>query len=75
MNEEYLVSKIYPSGFASYVELTKKANEFLANYPNMKLKIYESVEMKQSNQTAAAKQSLSIVSGQYKPTYANQYVF
>ncbi len=71
MNEEYFISKMYPSGFASYVELTKKANDFLASYPNVKIKLYESSEMKQA---ASSKQPLSIVAGQYRPTNATQFV-
>ena len=69
MNEEYLVSKMYSSGFASYIELTKKAQEFGIQYPNARVKLYESNEMKQATQ--ASSRSLTFVSS-YKPSYTNQ---
>ena len=46
LNESYLSSKMYSSGFGSYIELTPKAHEFLAKYPNLRIKLYETKEMK-----------------------------
>ena len=70
MNEEYLISKMYPSGFASYIELTKKSTEFMTEYPNVSLKIIDSAEMKQATKPASEK--ITIYASGNKFTYANQ---
>lgn len=62
MNEGYIVSKMYQSGFASFLELTQKANQFLANYPNAKISFFETNEMKQADRVLTVTKNLTYAS-------------
>jgi hypothetical protein len=74
MNEEYLLSKMYSSGFASFIALTQKAVDFCNKYPHAQVKLYESVEMKQAIQASTRTISMVLPNGGSQH-YINQFDF
>lgn len=62
-NERYLESKLVSNSFASYLDLTPKAYEFMSKPESMSIKILETVEMKEASAQSTQARSNVLVPG------------